>query len=113
MFDDLVKFGTFVSREDRFFPYFITHDFESVLQKQQNQGTGKICWEEKHIPISVGFGSNVPGDTKGVCFVNADLDELLDRMLTEMHKIAKKAKSIQKHKFRLSQRTQGSVQSKP
>ena len=99
VFDELEKFGIFVPGEDHFFPYFITYDFESVLQKQVNQGTGKIRWEEKHIPISVGVGSNIPGHTKGVCFVNADLDELLDGMLTEMHKIAKKAKCIQKQKF--------------
>ena len=99
VFDELEKFGIFVAGEDRFFPYFITYDFESILQRQQNRGTNKLRWDEKHIPISVGVGSNVPGHEKGVCFVNADLDELLDEMLTEMHKIAKKVKHIQKIKF--------------
>ena len=69
------------------------------MQRQQNRGTNKLRWDEKHIPISVGVGSNVPGHEKGVCFVNADLDELLDEMLTETHKIAKKVKHIQKIKF--------------
>ena len=56
----------------------------------------KLCWDEKHIPISVGVGFNVPGYAKGVCFVNANLDKLLDEMLTAMYKIAKKAETIQK-----------------
>ena len=82
-----------VPGEGCFFPYFITYDFESVLPRQQNQGTNKLRWYEKHIPISVGVGSNVSGHEKGVCFVNADLNELLNEMLTEMHKITKKVKA--------------------
>ena len=99
VFDELEKFNIHVARADRFYPYFITYDFESVLQKQDGLGTTKLRWEEKHVPISVGVGSNVPGHKKGACFVNADLDALLDEMLTKMHEIAKKAKSIQKTKF--------------
>ena len=99
IFDELEKFNIHVAQADRFYPYFITYDFESVLQKQDGLGTAKLLWEEKHVPISVGVGSNVPGHKKGVCFVNADLDALLDEMLTKMHEIARKAKSIQKTKF--------------
>ena len=99
VFDELEKYGICVSKKDRLFPYFITYDFESVLQKLNRDTPKKLVWEEKHVPISVGVGSNVEGFKNGVCYVNYDLDALLSQMLEHMHDIAKAVKNIQKEKF--------------
>ena len=99
VFDELDKYGIHVPSKDRIFPHFITYDFEAVLQKLNRDPSHKLVWEEKHIPISVGVGSNVPGFTNSICFVNYDLDGLLDEMIDHMHTIGKRVKDIQKEKF--------------
>ena len=65
VFSQLEQYDISVPLKDRFFPYFMTYDFESILQKQNSSpDTQKLRWEERHIPISVGVGSNVPGFEK-------------------------------------------------
>ena len=99
VFEELEKYGIRVAKRDRIFLHFITYDFESVLKKLDRDPSNKLVWEEKHVPISVGVGSNVEGFEDGVCYVDYDLDALLSQMLERMHTIAQKVKRIQKEKF--------------
>ena len=99
VFEELEKYGIRVPKRDRIFPHFITYDFESVLKKLDRDPSNKLVWEEKHVPISVGVGSNVEGFEDGVCYIDHDLDALLSQMLERMHTIAHKVKRIQKEKF--------------
>ena len=99
VFQELEKYGICVPQKERVFPYFITYDFEAVLQKLNNDTAKKLIWEEKHVPISVGVGSNVEEYKEGVCFVSYDLDELLSQMIERMHTIAKAVKTKQVQKF--------------
>ena len=99
VFEELEKYGIEVAQKDRVFPYFITYDFEAVLQKLNRDTTKKLIWEEKHIPISVGVVSNVEEFKNGVCYVNYDLDELLSQMIERMHTIANAVKTEQVQKF--------------
>ena len=99
IFDELEKYGICIARNDRIFKHFITYDFEAVLQKLNRDPSNKLVWEERHVPISVGVGSNVEGFKEGVCYVSYDLDELLSQMLEHMHNIADKVKEMEKSKF--------------
>ena len=92
IFDELEKYGICVTKNDRIYKHFITYDFEAVLQKLNRDPSNKLVWEEKHVPISVGVGSNVEGFKDGVCYVSYDLDDLLSQMLDHMQNIAKKSK---------------------
>ena len=51
IFEELEKYGICVPQNDRVYPYFITYDFEAVLQKLQVDNTKKLVWEERHVPI--------------------------------------------------------------
>ena len=99
IYDELEKYGICVTKNDRIYKHFITYDFEAVLQKLNRDPSNKLVWEEKHVPISVGVGSNVEGFKDGVCYVSYDLDDLLSQMLEHMQNIAKKVKEMEKHKF--------------
>ena len=98
-FQELEKYDILVPLKDRFFPYFITYDFEAILQKLPVTSTNKLLWEERHTPVSVGVGSNVPGFEKGVCFVDFDLDNLLSQMLKDMENISQKVRGIQQQRY--------------
>ncbi len=87
IFQQLEEFGIRVPERDRTFPWFAVFDFESILQKVDGDGTEKLQWTHKHLPISVSVCSNVPGYTTPRCFVNADMDELLSRMIGELRSI--------------------------
>ena len=87
----------FVSLNKKEFPYFITYDFEAILQKLNRDTTKRLIWEEKHVPISVGVGSNVEEFKNSVCYISYDLDELLSQMIERMHTIAN---AVKKNKYR-------------
>ena len=95
IFDELEKYGICIAKNDRIYKHFITYDFEAVLQKLNRDPSNKLVWEEKHVPISVGVGSNVEGFKDGVCYVSYDLDDLLSQMLEHMQNIAKKVKEME------------------
>ena len=96
VFEELEKYGINVPLKDRLFKYFITYDFEAILKKINTNPSNKLVWEEIHQPISCGVASNFPGKTKGKCFVNYNLDELLAEMVKYMHSIAEKVEEDQK-----------------
>ena len=88
VFDKLEEFGIFVEHEERFFPYFMVFDFESLLIKEEIQTSEKLRWTHKHVPISVSICSNVVGFTEAKCFVDVDTDRLLKSMVDYMYQIS-------------------------
>ena len=78
VFDRLAEFG--IETEDRFYPYFAVYDFESILHKVPTEAGSNTTWIAEHQAISVSISSNIPGFTKPLCYVDADLKSLLMKM---------------------------------
>ena len=88
IFERLEQYDIHVPENDRTFPWFVCYDFEVLLQKIQDQTADMLQWTHKHIPISVSICSNVEGYIDPVCIVNANQNQLVENMVTEMNAIA-------------------------
>ena len=49
-----------------------------------------LKWTHKHIPINVSLCRNVNGNTIDICLVNADQDQLVEKMFSNMNQIAQR-----------------------
>ena len=58
-----------------------------------------LQWTHKHIPISVSICSNVEGYIDPVCIVNANQNQLVENMVTEMNAIALRVYKFAKEKW--------------
>ena len=61
IFDKLEENGIHIPKQKRLFPWFIVYDFEAMLIPIQGEGSDKLAWTAKHVPISVSISSNVDG----------------------------------------------------
>ncbi|KAK3736484.1 hypothetical protein QZH41_017403, partial [Actinostola sp. cb2023] len=70
IFEQLADEGIQVPDELRYFKYFATFDFESMLDKSDlPENTTKLTWVNKHVPLSFSVCSNVPGSKEPKCFI--------------------------------------------
>lgn len=77
----------------RFYPYFITYDFESLLLKNQlPSNTEKLTWTHGHQPFSFLMCSNVPHHLEPVFEIDSDVRNLLKfvKRATEIQNTAQK-----------------------
>ena len=99
VFDELEAIGIITAKADQLYPWFITFDFEAMIQKINLQPTDKLKWIEKHVPISVSVSSNVPRFTSPKFIDNANLDKLLEEMISYMNEIGEKTENLAKSKW--------------
>ena len=88
IFEQMEEVGIYVEEEERFFPWFMVFDFESLLIKDEIKTTEKLTWTHKHVPISVSVCSNVNGFDKAKCFVDVDSDRLLKSLVDYIYLIS-------------------------
>ena len=70
IFEKLEQIGIQVPKQDRFYPYYACYDFEAYLYRNQLPENGpKLLLEARHVSMSVGIASNVPGFEEGKCFI--------------------------------------------
>ena len=91
--------GIPTEQEDRYFPWFAFFDMESILEKTQEFQSEKLVWTAHHKPVSVSICSNVPGFTEPNCIVEADLDQLLMKMIDYLSGIQNEAKTLAYEKW--------------
>ena len=84
IFDKLEENGIHIPKQKRLFPWFIVYDFEAMLIPIQGEGSVKLAWTAKHVPISVSISSNVDGYNFPHCIVDADMDHLVKAMVNYM-----------------------------
>ncbi|CAH1802874.1 unnamed protein product [Owenia fusiformis] len=91
--ENLIFFRLIDAREPRKFYKFVTaYDLESILRKVQiKSSTGKLVWTEQHQAISVSLCSNVPDFETPICFVDPNLDYLLEKMFEHLKCIQQRA----------------------
>ena len=83
IFERLARVGVDVPNDMRYYPFWVTYDFEAYFEKADNG------MEAKHRPLSFSVCSNVPGYTEPQCFVtDGDPDALIAKFLEILNKIS-------------------------
>ena len=99
IFEELEAFDIVVAKEHRKYPYFSVFDMESLLQKITERTSAKLCFTQRHIPISVSINSNVPGYEEPHHVVDSNLDVLLEQMIEYLRLVSEKACRLTKQKL--------------
>ena len=94
--DDL---GIHVSQKNRFYPYFLFYDFESILQRVETESESNSSWTHKHVPVSFSLASDVPGFEEPIFRVVQGPERLVEVFVKEINKIQRKACAHISEKF--------------
>ena len=97
VFEHQEEFGILVPQDERTYPWFAVFDFESILDKLQDDT--KLEWTQWHVPISVSVCSNVPGYIEPACFVQSDMDSLPKRMVETLTQIQGAVSALAQQKW--------------
>ena len=100
IFDVLEFYDISVPEHQRIFPWFLVYDFEAMLLPVENEGSDKLAWTAKHVPVSVSVSSNVEGHRTPHCIVDPNIDSLVRDMVQYMQKIAEKGEELARIKFK-------------
>ncbi|XP_069106330.1 uncharacterized protein [Argopecten irradians] len=82
VFQNLENYGYITTAEDRFYPYFITYDFEAMLRSPSDDR-----YEQEHVPVSCSVCSNVPGFEEPYCIVEAGDAQVLVKKFVDYLKM--------------------------
>ena len=102
IFERLEQIGIQIPKQDRFYPFYACYDFEAYLYRDQLPENGpKLLFEARHVPMSVGIASNVPGFEEGKCFITSGNEkELIKNLLDYVEAISLSAYRLVKEKFK-------------
>ena len=94
IFDKLQDFDINVAECDKYFPWIIAFDMESVLMSiEQNCGSKTVKIQE-HCPVSASVASNIEGYTAPKCFINRSPPILIKCILEYLEEIQIKCHSL-------------------
>ncbi|KAJ8049565.1 hypothetical protein HOLleu_02352 [Holothuria leucospilota] len=94
VFDTLEAVGIVVHPRDRFYPYRITYDIETYLDKEDviPSKSAKLNYIGQHKLLSISVCSNVPGYDRPQCFISkGDDPQLVDNFVIYMTEISQAA----------------------
>ena len=118
VFEELDNLNIHIPYEDRYYPFFITYDFESILVDVKNKTKGnKTEIKQEHKACSVSIASNIKlpdcqhnnllsvSDLcckykKPKCFIDSNLDSLLEQFVNHLRFIQEKASELITVKYR-------------
>jgi hypothetical protein len=87
-------------QENKFFDFYITYDFETILSKIEDKITETLSFTNKHLPVSFSLFSNIPGYDKEPIFVCHDnVKELIDIFVKTLVDMSAKAYEINIKKY--------------
>ena len=87
-------------QENKFFDYYITYDFETILSKIEDKRTDTLSFTNKHVPVSFSLFSNIPGYDKDPIFVcHNDVKELIDVFVKTLVDMSAKAYAMNIKKY--------------
>ena len=101
IFDKLAMIGINVPPNNRHFPHYACFDFKSLFNKRNlPQNAQQLSYEARHVPLSFGVASNVPGFTESICHVSSsDKNELIAKLIDYLEGVADALYEILKQKF--------------
>ena len=102
IFERLEQIGIQIPKQDRFYPFYACYDFEAYFYRDQLPENGpKLSFEARHIPMSVGIASNVPGFEEEKCFITSGNEkELIQNLIDYLEAISLSAYRLVKEKFK-------------
>ena len=85
----------------RYYPYRATFDFEGWLDTEQLlSDSDKVHWVARHVPLSVGVASNVPGHVRVQCLVtDGDTNKLESAIMDILRAMSDAAYDKIKHSY--------------
>jgi hypothetical protein len=89
IFEQMEEIG--ILTESHYYDSFAVFDFEVVLAPSKDQGSDKVEWTHRHIPISVSLASNVDGFLEPHTIISDDLDHILREMMDYLDQVRLKA----------------------
>ena len=102
IFDTLLqRFNIDVDFRDRIYPYRITYDIESMMERvNMPSNTNKLEFISRHKLMSISVCSNVPGYLTPQCFISkGQPEEVIERFVTYIESIQDKSFSLMKDQF--------------
>ena len=108
IFEELEYLNITVDKDLRFYPFFITYDFESLLLTDNLPAPSTSSnWIKEHRPVSFSLCSNVPGHTHPVCEIDFDVSNLISKFVKRAREIQSTAAKFMKTRFaNVSKKTQ-------
>ncbi len=92
IFERLEAVGVNISKDRRFYPYFVTYDAEAYFDKGSElpkSDSEHLQWRTKHVPLSISVCSNFPGYLEPRCFVNTKcVNSMIDNCILYIQEIA-------------------------
>ena len=90
IFEKLEQIGIQVPKQDCIYPYYACYDFEAYLCRDQlPENRPKLLFEARHVPMSVGIASSVPGFEEGKCFITfGNEKELIQNLIGYLEAIS-------------------------
>lgn len=100
IFEELEYLDIKVDEDLRFYPYFITYDFESLLLTDDlPNNTQKLSWTHEHHPVSFSMCSNVPNHLEPVFEIDVNVENLLKKFVKRASEIQITAQRYMKARF--------------
>lgn len=100
IFEELEYLDIKVEDDLRFYPYFITYDFESLLLTNDlPNNTQKLSWTHEHHPVSFSMCSNVPNHLEPVFEIDVNVENLLKKFVKRATEIQITAQRYMKARF--------------
>ena len=99
VFSSLEEYGIYVEEKDRFGEYIAVYDIECALERIDESGGNNIKFYQRHNPISVAICSNVDGYEEPEVIIDADPDQLVNKLVSKLNAISKKASQLSLQKL--------------
>ena len=101
IFEKLEDIGISVSQNIRHYPFYACFDFECYFSSESLPKNGEmVSFEARHVPISVGIASNIPGYEEAVCYISdGNEGNLVKKMVDYLNKLSDAAFEILQSKY--------------
>ena len=101
IFEKLEDIGICVSQNIRHYPFYACFDFECYFSTESLPRNGEmLSFEARHVPLSVGITSNIPGYEEAVCYISdGNESDLVKKMVDYLNKLSDTAFEILQSKY--------------
>ena len=101
IFEKLEDIGICVSQNIRHYPFYACFDFECYFSTESLPSNGEmLLFEARHVPLSGGIASNIPGYEEAVCCISdGNESDLVKKMVDYLNKLSDAAFEILLSKY--------------
>ncbi len=93
-FEMLEEVDVYVPQNERYYPHFASYNLEAMMMHVKYTQNNKLKWLAKHIPFCFGVCSNISGYKQPYVYINDDMDELVDSMISYLNQMSANSKLV-------------------